>query len=115
VTTPPVAFPDVVALLVDDLRTYLTVRLERTGGPRRSRYVDGPQVSLEAWAPTENGAAHLAELCRRRINALPGRSLDGHAMYQVEEASGPTRLPDPDSDAPRYVITWRLSVRGTTP
>lgn len=120
-------FPDVEQLLIDHLdagapistkvpkpRPDTFVRVERTGGPRTSRFMDSPTVVVEAWAVRESEAIALASLLRGLMADLSGTSPDGFAVKQVGELSGITNLPDPASGGAhhRYTQTFTLHVRG---
>lgn len=130
--SPLVVFPDAAAVVVDHLRAQFAardvaatvgtripnprparhVRVRRIGGPRRNIVADGPHVSVEAWGPTDEEAADLAQLCRGLIHAMHGTTIAGVAVYGVSELAGPAELPDPTSDQPRYVQTFEITLRG---
>lgn len=127
----PILFADVEALVTDFLTEVLDVTVSsevpptqtlddehlqvfRTGGPRRNLVTDEPQLSIEARAATPKAAHDLAQLARAHLHALVGTTLDGLAVYRVDELSGPQALPDPNSAQPRYVFTVTVALRGTT-
>lgn len=88
------------------------IRLRRTGGPRRDLVTDQPQVTIEAWAGTDEEAHDLAQLARAILSGLPGTTIDGVAVYRVDELGGPVDLPDPDSAQSRYTFTIQVALRG---
>lgn len=132
-TNETIVFPDLEAILVDHIADELDVfgdtasvsvtvpsvrpsrfvTIRRTGGPRRDLVTDTVQVTVEAWAQTGSGALALAQLVRGIINALPGQTISGVAVYRVQEASGPGLLPDPSSNQMRYSYTTAIDARGS--
>lgn len=126
-----VVFPDAVDKVVDYLAAQLAarsnatpvysrvpttrpasfVRVIRTGGVRRNLVVDDAQITIEAWAPSDEAAHDLAQLCRGILLAAPGVAT---AVRDVQELGGPGLQPDPDSETPRYVFSHLVSLRGTT-
>jgi len=124
-----VVFPDAVAAVIGYLSAELTarsnaapvysrvpttrpatfVRVIRTGGPRRNLVVDDAQITVEAWATTDQAAHDLAQLCRGILLAAPG---DAALVRDVQELGGPALQPDPDSETPRYVFSHVVSLRG---
>lgn len=120
-------FPDSTALIVDYLdgllgvpvrhevpnpRPATFVTVDRGGGTRHTIVTDAPLVLLEAWAASPEAAMDLIQLARAYLHDLPGRVLDGHPVYRVDEAAGPANLPDPLSSQPRAVFTAVVHVRG---
>lgn len=87
-------------------------RVIRTGGIHMARLVDRAQVAVESWAADIDRAHDLAQLARQAMHAAVGEVVDGVTIYQVEELSGPGRLPDPVSDQPRYTQTFTVMLRG---
>lgn len=125
---PVITFPDTVALLIDYLDANITepvrlripnprpstfVTLRRTGGPKRNLVTDAAQVTVEAWAATDEAAHDLAQEVRGLLNALPGTVLDTVAVYRCDELSGPADLPDPLSDQARFTQSFSVALRGT--
>src|SRR5688572_19309851 len=92
--------------------TFLLCR--RVGGPSRDVVVDDASVTLEAWAPSREAAQDLLQDARAALHSLPGQTVDGVAVYRVQEFAGPAYLPDPDSSHPRYTLTASVSLRGTS-
>jgi len=65
--------PDVrIATRVPNPRPASWLRIMRTGGPRESRFIDRPQITLEGWGPDENTASNLLEDARAWLNAAGG-------------------------------------------
>lgn len=128
-----IAFPDVEEILVNYLQARLVahgdtatvhdavpnprpprfVTVVRVGGPRRNLFVDSASIAVECWAATPKQAHDLCQLTRGLIHAAVGTSVAGVQVYRVDEFSGPVRLPDPESQQPRYTMTVSVSVRGT--
>lgn len=72
---------------------------------------DSPLVDVEAFAPSEIGAARLAEQARSVFHALKGgRRLAGILVDSVSTATGPTALQYSPTIC-RYVASYRLSYR----
>lgn len=121
-----IVFPDAVEIVCDELRTRLAtvtvtsqvptsrssdtsfVRVTRVGGVRRNLVTDEATLTVEAWAPTEQAAHDLNQLCRAYLYAMPG----GGSVYRVTEIGGPAFLPDPDSDQPRVSFTAAVATKG---
>jgi len=97
---------------VPDTRPDIFTRVFRTGGVKATLVTDAAQLTFESWAPDADTACTNAELVRAQVHDLPGRVVDGHAFYLVEEASGPAELPDPDSKSRRFTWTALVHVRG---
>lgn len=122
-TESPIIFPDAeetvreyllplmpgvrIATRVPNPRPASWLRIMRTGGPRESRFVDRPQITLEGWGPDENTAGQLLEDARAWLNAAGGR------IFGVEEIGGPANLPDPTTAQIRYTMTLWVRIRGT--
>lgn len=101
-----------VATRFPDPRPVEYVRLFVTGGDQPNPVVDGPLVTVEAYAPTETAAQSLASMCRSLMKAL--RSFDGVTFYGVRPASRPQNLPDPTTPgAYRYTASYVAPYRGT--
>jgi hypothetical protein len=127
-----VAFPDVEAIVIAYLNAQYTARGEtatahgqvpnprparftiapRLGGPARNVVVDQPTLGIECWGPTFGAAHDLCRLTRALIRAMEGQVIGGVMFYGVSEFAGPTRLPDPESNVPRYIYTPSLTCRG---
>lgn len=127
-----IVFPDAVALLIGYLDEQLDgygitapvhrqipeerpaefVRVLLTGGVRDTLVTDTPQVTFEAWAATAPRAHDIAQIARALVNALPGRTVAGVAVYRVDEFGGPVDLPDPASGQQRFTWTATVAVRG---
>lgn len=129
-------FPDAVAALCDWLRDELDgrgytgihvgtrvpdtrparfVRVDETGGtrnPDRGIPVADTQVTVEAWAASQEAARDLAQLCRALIWAARDADL-AVTVYTVAEVAGPNHFPDPESDQERYTATYLVAYRGS--
>lgn len=128
--TSPVVFPDVVAAVLDDLRSKpefsgytmaavvpnprpgRLVLARRIGGVRRNVAVDDVLVGFEVWSPTREEAHDVAQCVRAYVSAMAGSDVNGVLVGPVVETGGVADLPDPDSTAPRFVWTAQLSARG---
>lgn len=102
-----------VATRVPNPRTLPFVLVRRIGGTRRNLVVDGAQLSVEAWAATEEAAHDLAQRCRGLLHQAEGTSAGGIRLHRMVEIGGPVLLPDEDTAEPRYVGTYELNTRGT--
>ncbi|MEU9432602.1 hypothetical protein [Streptomyces sp. NPDC048252] len=123
--TPPSAFPDVEALVVDILEadsalstaliaveppanfdgTTAAVLVNRRGGAWIGElHVDQPLIELEVYGPTKQAAHVLANSARRALLAAAGNRYGTNLITEVEEQDGPRWLPDYlYSAANRYV------------
>ena len=130
---PLLVFPDVVALVLDGLRTGLgalgvgaacVARLPAgytpdagptVGGVTRDVVLHDADVALEAWAADQQAAHDLMQLALGVTRALAGSRVNGESVYRVAETDGPAYAPDPESDQPRFTATVVVTVRGHTP
>ncbi|MFC4503016.1 MULTISPECIES: hypothetical protein [Streptomyces] len=113
--TPPSAFPDVEALVVDILEadsalstalvtvqppedfdgTTAAVLVNRRGGAWVGElHVDQPLIELEVYGPTKQAAHVLANSARRALMAAAGNRYGTNLITEVEEQDGPRWLPD---------------------
>ncbi|MCX4764327.1 hypothetical protein OG562_25880 [Streptomyces sp. NBC_01275] len=113
--TPPSAFPDVEALVVDILEadsalstalvaveppegfdgTTAAVLVNRRGGAWVGElHVDQPLIELEVYGPTKQAAHVLANSARRALMAAAGNRYGTNTLTEVEEQDGPRWLPD---------------------
>ncbi|MFI7500509.1 hypothetical protein ACIBVL_18785 [Streptomyces sp. NPDC049687] len=113
--TPPSAFPDVEALVVDILEadsalstalvtveppesfdgTTAAVLVNRRGGAWVGElHVDQPLIELEVYGPTKQAAHVLANSARRALMAAAGNRYGTNQITEVEEQDGPRWLPD---------------------
>lgn len=113
-TGPARGLPTSVGTRVPNPRPAECITVFRTGGPRRDLVTDAPQLTIECRAATETRAAQIAYLVRALVNDLWSQTLGGHAVYEVEELSGPGNLPDPISNGPRYSQTFVLFIRAAS-
>jgi hypothetical protein len=138
--TEVIVFPDATELFADHLRVELDergytdlhvgtripnprpdrfVRVLRTGGTRRNLVVDESQLTIEAWAESEQVAQDMAQLARAIVGAARGDVLDGVPIYRVDDVTGPGALPsgpvytpDPISQQPRFSFSMLVACRG---
>ena len=128
--TPPSAFPDVEALVVDILEadsalstalvtvdppsdfngTTAAVLVNRRGGAWIGElHVDQPLIELEVYGPTKQAAHVLANSARRALMAAAGNRYGTNLITEVEEQDGPRWLPDYlYSAANRYVVVLKV-------
>ncbi|MGW2043794.1 hypothetical protein ACWCPF_01245 [Streptomyces sp. NPDC001858] len=128
--TPPSAFPDVEALVVDILEadsalstahvavdppenfdgTTAAVLVNRRGGAWIGElHVDQPLIELEVYGPTKQAAHVLANSARRALLAAAGNRYGTNVITEVEEQDGPRWLPDYlYSAANRYVSVLKV-------
>lgn len=85
---------------------YVSVR--RVGGVQVHPTVDLPLVDVQTWAPTWEEAHDLAAWCRAALYTMQLST----PVYRIRDFTGPTSVPDPLSDQPRYLFTVELAVRG---
>lgn len=123
-----ITFPNCAALVITRMRVALPaltfahdvpnprpdtfVRIFRTGGIKATLVTDAAQLTIESWAPDADTACANAEAVRAHLNDMPGRVVDGHAFYKIEELSGPAELPDPVSKSRRFTWNALVHVRG---
>ncbi|GKQ35648.1 hypothetical protein [Streptomyces sp. A012304] len=130
--TPPSAFPDVEALVVDILEadsalstalvtveppsdfdgTTAAVLVNRRGGAWVGElHVDQPLIELEVYGPTKQAAHVLANSARRALMAAAGRRHGTNLVTEVEEQDGPRWLPDYlYGAANRYVTVLKVFI-----
>jgi hypothetical protein len=123
-------FPDAEAVVIDylddqldgDVPVSLTipttrpdefVTVQRSGGPRLNMVADRPVLLVECWAQGATRAKAIAEEARALITAMRGQVIGGVTIYHVNDAAGPSYLPDPSSTQPRYTFTVEVAMRGT--
>jgi hypothetical protein len=122
--------PDVEALLISYLTTALpaagipnvpisdrppqsgveSVVLYRTGGVRRDLVSDQAQITVDVRAATGSRAIEILQRVRALLNDLWGFSIDGFAIYDVNELSGPYVSPT-EMDPIRYSQSFLVVVR----
>lgn len=95
-----------IASRVPNPRPALWLRVMRTGGAKENRFVDRPQITLEAWGNDEDDAEKLLEDARAALNAAEG------TIFGVEELAGPGELPDPTTAQIRYTMSVWARIRG---
>ena len=90
------------------------VVLSRSGGvPSLAFRIDNPRLDVDAFAATKEAAHDLAQLVRVALHDLPtgDHTALGAVVVDVRDDVGLTYLPDPDTNAPRYVFAVVLVVR----
>lgn len=131
-TYPAIVFPDatyvVITALNDGFSAYSEsavayekvpatrpakfVVVRRTGGPQLNQFTDLAQVTVESYGASVEDAHDLAQLARALLRQARATSVDGDAVYRVDEISGPAELPDPLSDQARFSQTFAAAIRG---
>jgi hypothetical protein len=104
--------PNLVVPRVPNPRPASMVLVRRTGGPRLNQVADNAQLTVEAWADSDEDAHDLAQEARGYLFALRGQVVNGVACYRVTDVAGPALLPDPASDQPRYTFSVQTAMRG---
>lgn len=89
------------------------VQVTLTGGTRKNMITDRPQLTVECWAGSTIDASELARTCHALMLAAAGTSAGGIWVRKVEGVGGIQSLPDPDTNAPKYLFTVRWHARGT--
>lgn len=122
----PIVFPDAEALTVTYLRgrlagTEVHVRIPKTRPPtfvqvRRSggtAYgpVDRPRLDIFVWAPSDEEAKDLAQLCRAHLGDIRGER-SGQQVTAVTDFAGLAPAPD-QSGQPRWFFSIEITTRGT--
>jgi len=85
----------------------------RIGGVPQIPYrVDVPRLDVDVYADKKETAHDLAQAARARLHELPnGDHTDlGAVVCDVRDEGGLQWLPDPDTNAPRYLFTVALVV-----
>lgn len=109
------AVPD--ATVAADLVGYTVgdrwLRVVRTGGTATAwMRLDHPAVEIAAYAPDKGAALDLAIAARTAVFAARGWTGHGLRLWDVADAEpGLSWSPDPDSQAPRYLVPVTLSTR----
>jgi hypothetical protein len=118
-----VLFPDIESLVCGHLRARLAspppigvrvpqtrppefIRVLRTGGVKETLISEAAQITVEAWAQTEQRASLLLSTCRAILNAADD------TLFGVREFSGPANLPDPTTAQIRYTMSFQVRARG---
>ncbi|MEQ6899009.1 hypothetical protein [Microbacterium sp. KR10-403] len=71
---------------------------------------DSPMILVECFADDGGTAADDAKIDRALLMAAARLSDD---VTRVTDVGGPSFLPDPDTNLPRYQFTVQLDMRGT--
>lgn len=134
-TAPLLVFPDVVALAVGQLAAGLPalvgavhignrvpsprperfVVVRRGGGSRITIVTEAATLNIGAWALSVPDADDIAQACRSVIHAMAHSTVDGVAVYRVDDLGGPAEEADPLSDQPMSQLSVSVHVRGHTP
>ncbi|WP_037912352.1 hypothetical protein [Actinacidiphila yeochonensis] len=131
-TTPPSAFPDVEALVIQILQaepslssaavsrdapagfdgTQSAVLVSRYGGAWvGDLYLDNPMMQLEVYGPDKATSFTLANAARHALLSTIGTSYGGVTVSDVVEQDGPRWMPDYlYNAAKRYVCIIRMSI-----
>lgn len=124
-----IVFPDAATIITTDLndqlanfgssapvygavpnpRPNLFVVVRRVGGPSRDIVIDDALITVDAYGPDSGDAHDLAQLCRGITHTMPGRVPQ---IRKVVDVGGPSDLPDPLTDLPRFTFTIQVSTRG---
>ena len=127
---PLLVDPDVEALLISYLAAALpahgipgvpvsdrppqsgaeSVVLYRTGGVRRDLVSDQAQITVDVRAALGSRAVEILLRVRALLNDLWGFAIDGFAVYDVTELSGPYVSPT-EQDPIRYSQSFLVVVR----
>ena len=78
------------------------------GGISTVASIDRPRLDVRIWHSDQYAGAALAQLVRGLLHTMAGRG----PVRGVREFLGPTYIPDPETGAPRYLLTVELTVRG---
>ena len=79
------------------------ITIQREGGRRQNDLVDGPGVGIYVWAPSELEASEMAD----EVADLMA-SLAFSEGYEVVEQEAMYSAPDPDTDHPRWYLSYTL-------
>lgn len=134
--TPTLVFPDVVALVLDELTAQLPtigfggvhvgnrvpsprpdrfVIVRRAGGSRITIVTEAATVNLQAWSTSVADADDIAQACRSVVWSMGGRTFGTVPVYKVEDVEGPAEEADPLSDQPMAQLSVSVHVRGRVP
>lgn len=125
--TEVITFPDAEAFVVGFLKSRVErggrkvatkapktgtryTRVSRVGGSARDLVTDSPLILVECFAGDGVTAADDAKIDRALLMAAARLTDD---VTRVQDAGGPSFLPDPDTNLPRYQFTVQLDLRGT--
>lgn len=134
---PSYVYQDAEALVIDYLRPVLAARPEtflqgielgnkkpesgsgvapgryvyvrRIGGQPREEYLDLARIDFKCYGRSEEEAHDIAAL----IRALMQASVNSAGITNVQQFLGLTNTPDPLSNAPRYLFTMELMIKGS--
>lgn len=129
------AFPDAEAMAADILRaanicsgriyssrpnavTLPMAIVQRLGGlPSDRRAVDNPRIQVDIWGNSKSEARAAAEAAREALHRAEGTTFSSRNGYvnSVEDETGLTWLPDPETKEDRYVFGVIMGTRATRP
>lgn len=103
-----------VGTRVPNPRPERLVRVDAAGGPRQNIRQDRSMVTVQAWAQYD--ADLLMAEVRDLLHDMPGRQVtvpttagfESVQIYSCTEVGGPTNLPDPETQTPRYQMTVEI-------
>lgn len=88
-----------------------TIRVTRAGGPKKFT-LDSARVVIDTFAPTRQAARALAYQVDHAVTfELRGQTVAGVVVSLVETTSGPTWVPDPNTNLRRFVATYSSKLR----
>ena len=96
--------PVEVRVRVPDPRPAELVTVLREGGRRLDALRDRPGVGIYCWAASEERACELAGAVADEIARL--RFADGYALVEMDSMGSD---PDPDSESPRWYISYTMT------
>lgn len=85
-------------------------RISRTGGASKNLVTDAPTILVECFADDTVTAEADARIDRALLLAAARLSDD---VTKTTDVGGPSFLPDPDTNLPRYQFVVQLDLRGT--
>jgi len=88
------------------------VRVTLTGGTIPVRgWLYSHRVTIEGWAENKDDAWEATVLAVASLERdLDGALVEGGVVSAVDQESGATWVPDPESNLPRYLVTVRVTV-----
>lgn len=89
------------------------IAVEQTGGDRSNPATDLPMLAVQCWGATGVEASKLCRTAYARLLGIRDHPRWGHLVREVRTFGGPTRFPDPLTDAERYQVTVQINIRPT--
>jgi|SRR5690606_7669830 len=91
--------------------TLPVVKVERIGGGDRVITFDVARVDVEVFAATRFDARDLSEQIRSNLRyVLPGKTITGAVVGDVNTISGPNSAPWEDTSIRRFVATYEITI-----